>query len=52
MSGPARITVTLRTGEQYTGQYIGAQDGWLYLRNGEHVEKLVQRMVLTYEECE
>lgn len=47
-AGPTVIVVTLRDGTEVRGEYVGAQEGFMYLATGEHVERFEQRLVIRF----
>lgn len=44
--GPVVIVVTLKDGSEHTGEYIGAQDGYVYLASGDRVSRVEQRLIV------
>jgi hypothetical protein len=38
----------LRDGTQVDGEYVGAQEGWIYVGTGESVGRLKQTDVVSY----
>lgn len=49
---PVIVVVTTSAGDSYTGEYVGAMDGFMYLATADEVVRVEQRLVVSYRNKE